>query len=242
MDELATLLADAKSIIDQIQQLETGESGGMMGDTMKAVDTPGELPAGGGELMGPETPMPPAPVPQPDEQKKMAMKEQGSSEGTTASDDADARLLDDQPDLDKKEVQAIMKAQKMGLISITKKVDKSAEIITAVSALNRAVKSLTGFVSEHHAALESIIQGMGYADMIRKSYTTEASRTVQKGARPVITGQNDSLEMIQKSISDLQSQLVKKEESSSTINDFTRGELVRKDIGSVLPSLFGNRL
>lgn len=241
MNELATLLADAKSIIEQIQQLETGEAAGTPAAAVQQADVvPTEEPGG----MTPDGTPPPKEPEDPNDPKKLqARKDQGTPDaGTTASDDADTRLLDDQTDLDEKTKEIVKNLIGKGVIKLVAKSDFQKEITIAVKALNAAVRKLAGVAQDHDTALGFIIKGMGYGDAITKTYTSEVARQVNKSSdpRPVMTAEKESLESIKKSIEDLSRGLARKEQRTDTV--FDRGEEVRKDLGSIMHGLLSNRV
>jgi hypothetical protein len=103
----------------------------------------------------------------------------------------------------------------------------------------KAMKSMSNQVAAQGEAIEGMLRGQGYADAVKKSILSAHENRVEKdNRRPVITSRDDSIEEVKKSIEDLKQSLSGGNRANES---YDRGAMVRKDIGSVLMPLFGNR-
>lgn len=218
--EQASLLANAKSLIEEIEAMQSGE-----------VAEP--------ELEEVEMQL------DEDEKKKRdeeyTEKSKGTtvlkqeSEGSTASDDAE-EIVEDLPEQTEENVDEVAKAivgmlqkapiNKSGSQTRLDNLSDNKTFMVAFNALTKVVKSLAENQNDHDVALSNILEGLNVADTVR----TEAKKTE---AKPVVTSDlGNVLTEITKSLQSLKDQKSAEPEQK---NDRTQ---VRKSLKEVLPTVF----
>lgn len=220
--ELATILANIQSLVEQVKQMSGGESDNM--DMKKEGDkiSPDEIAKILKELEG----SPEDKKEDEDENVKKAIapaKEESPDKGTTASDDAKENI-EDVGDVNEKNLKEVAKAimSHMRKSKVEKSQDVNKELINAI-------KLIVDEQSEIKKGLENIYEGLGIATEIKK--LNEVKKSEDATRLP-----NDPTE-IKKSIDEIKRMLGTKEESQSDKNHSLQKSLIAND-GELLSGIF----
>lgn len=232
--EEKTLIDNIKSMVEElegIEQAEGPESGAMEEQaSMKAdvIDQMSVQPPN----MAQANPKKVKPEDESDEETEKCLKKsapvkkgidsQGSSEGSTASDDAEERIEDDIPEGDQKDIAEVSKM--LALLMSRKGVRKADPTMDALTKLAEEQKVMK-------QALENLIRGLGVAEQITAA--VEEERVEKSERTPVVsTDRDEVVRSVAKALVEALG-VNKTEDASHDINT------VRKSLAGVLPALFG---
>lgn len=229
--EEQTVLANIKSLVDQMQSLEAGEDEEEENMEVTEADTPSEE----------------------EEVSKESDEEEYEDEGGPAmakaekaakieAQNAEDRVTYGEPE-EQDEAMRAMKAlaelilgtQAQKQKTPSRPARKSATQSTQTKAQKDAeIRRLERLVRKNSRALESLLEGLGVAEEVKKSAPTGGGQEVRKnsGQAPVGNADREVVQLLQ--------QLVNKSsegQSKETVGD--SGAEVRKGLSDVLPSIFG---
>jgi hypothetical protein len=170
-DEEKAIIGDMRALLDKWDQLENGEAAG-------AGEGPGEeQPAGGDDLLQMAMKAAEALGIGTDGEPEKPKDEEGKAAKSTASDPAEKRIDEDNPEANDA-IKLIGKALQ-SLLTPQAKVAKSAR-----STIDQGVMQILGKVSEqldvNTRAIEGILQGMGAVDIIEKAAKPAQRQVIQQ--------------------------------------------------------------
>jgi hypothetical protein len=195
--EFQTLIQDLNSLISQLQQMISSESGPAMQPDNPLSDQQPDAEKGTGTTE--------------DDQMIEKGLETTPSDGATANDNSDTRVADPQTpqgDVNEKEVTKATKAllEMLQKNNQNKGIQKSisnpdTQVLNTLNEIVKVTKSLTEKVNDQEIAMKNILEGLGVVEQVEKSYQIDNNNNnqVQKGLR----NQNDfnnALEIITKAL------------------------------------------
>lgn len=233
------ILQNIKSLIQQIEQIEAGEEMAKQADDQILVPEEKEEKVAMADD-DTQKPMAEGEVDEEDMNKEdMALAKsilraiRKADEGTTASDDADARLGDDIPEVDQDNIDEVAKMltklAKKSKSAPVKKASKNNEledVKMAILDLTKVVKSIADDNNEVQKAVASILDGIGVADAITSVQKSEVPVQRRSVNKPVADRPS-----VRKAIMD-------EIRNNSGNRELAQSNTVRKNLGSVMKSLF----
>lgn len=236
--EERTLIANIKSMVDELEGIETSE--GEEDQSMKAIEGMAAT-APNEEEEAPLNPEEESDDAMEGKPKMAAAKgakvgkasaAQGTSEGSTASDDAEERIEIDEPERDQKAIAAVAKA--LAAIAARKNVKKSADDST--NMVMKALKAIADEVSVQKGAIEAMLQQLGLADRVVAAAEVEERGVAKSGGRKPVGSADaeDVALMVAKAL--VAAGAVNKEPSA--IPQGNALAEVRKDLSTVIGHLF----
>lgn len=228
--EEQTVLSNIKSLVDQMQSLEAGEEEEDENMEVTEEDTPSEE-----EEVSKETD-------ENEEEEGGPAMAKAEKAAKIEAQNAEDRVKVGEPE-EQDEAMRAMKAlaelilgtQAQKQKSPSRPARKSATQSTHTKAQKDAeIKRLERLVRKNSQALESLLEGLGVAEEVKKSAPTGGGQEVRKnsGQNPVGNSDREVVQLLQ--------QLVNKsseDQSKDKVGD--SGAEVRKDLSGVLPSIFG---
>jgi hypothetical protein len=143
--EEKTLLANIKSMVTELEQMDGGE------EVMEADD-----------VVIPE-----------DKEEEITMK---SSEGATASDDADKRKDEDLPDTTKENITAVKTLIRHMDRKLKKSQSSDINLTQALNGVTMVLQKVCKRLDEHDQAFGNLFTGLGISEQIEKSITPPKSK------------------------------------------------------------------
>lgn len=211
-DEEKAIIGNVKSLLGQLEQLETAEE---IDDTI--VEETADMPPNDNDVY------------REDDEEEIEEKEEDETveKDTTASDDAEDRVDDGQPEESEEAMQMLAKAL-LGQLKKSRKPKRKVQKSASNSDIIELKKLIAGVAKmqlENTTAIEGILEGYGLADKIKKSYEDKTAKT-----KPV--GYNDA---DSRALKALLAQVVNGKPEEKT--DFN----VRKGIADVMKSITGGK-